>query len=109
MKTRRSRPAGMTQLGSGTEPRNAFKIAAGGLRSQKRLKYGNQPVEYDGRRFDEALYRAALDRLLADLAEFMARYAWTNQHDDALALYERLKTARALLERMNRVAQGAVR
>lgn len=57
----------------------------------------------------DALYRAALDRLLADVGDFLARYAWTEHHDDSLALYERIKKARELLSQMEQLAQGAVR
>lgn len=56
----------------------------------------------------DALYRAALDRLLADLAEFLTRYAWTEQHDESHDLYERIGKAREHLSR-EVAAQGAAR
>jgi hypothetical protein len=56
----------------------------------------------------DSVVRGAHDRLLADLAEFLARYAWTAQHDESLALYERIKTAREYIavEDAQATAQG---
>lgn len=55
-------------------------------------------------------YREALDRLLEDCGEFLARYAWTEHHDESLALYDRIKTARDYIERANATpTQGRAR
>ena len=57
----------------------------------------------------DALYLAALDRLLADCAEFLSRYAWTEQHDESHDLYERILKAREYLGQSKQTAQGAAR
>lgn len=60
--------------------------------------------------WSDAQYRTALDRLLADLDELLARYAWTDHHDDAEALHERIVLAREYIERASAaVTQGAGR
>lgn len=56
----------------------------------------------------EALYHAALDQLLADLGEFLTRYAWTAQHDESHDLYERIGKAREYLA-TDRPSQGQTR
>lgn len=57
----------------------------------------------------EQLVTAALDRLLADCAEFLTRYAWTSQHDESHDLYQRIVKAREYLAERNAVGQGQVR
>ncbi len=61
------------------------------------------------KRTKDALYSAALDRLLADCDEFLCRYAWTAQHDESFDLHERIVKAREYIASHNSVAQGAVR
>jgi hypothetical protein len=43
-------------------------------------------------------FRRATDRLLADLDAFLARFAWTDDHDEAQALSERIARARDYLQ-----------
>ena len=61
------------------------------------------------KRSKDALYSAALDRLLADCAEFLSRYAWTAQHDESHDLYERIVKAREYIAQHDGMAQGVAR
>lgn len=60
--------------------------------------------------WSDAQYRAALDRLLKDCGEFLTRYAWTDYHDDAVPLYDRITEAREYIARVEAApSQGAAR
>lgn len=52
--------------------------------------------------------RAELRRLLRDLGDFLTQYAWTDQHDESYALYQRIGEAQERLSRDD-AAQGDAR
>lgn len=52
--------------------------------------------------------RPEVERLLLEVGEFLTRYAWSPQHDEARDLYDRVEAMAELIAR-RRLGQGATR